>query len=99
MTNKEILNLKFYSYDLQKTVTVRKWLKALLTTLISHLDEFSSKNPMRCSHWWGQICLVFVKNKLIDGYIECDEDGDLIECDYDLKQFQEIIIRLIEEEF
>lgn len=47
----EQLDLKFYSQDLSKVVTIREYLKTLLRTLWEEGEGFSGKRPLGNSGW------------------------------------------------
>ena len=70
MTNQEILNLKFKSNDLDKTITIRDYFKAMLTVLWDKEENFSGKRPFGNSGWQEEVYGCFRKNKLIGNYYE-----------------------------
>lgn len=77
MTN--ILELKFHSEDLDKEVTIREFFYELMNLLWEEKDEFSGKYAWGNSDWDGDLIKCLVKNKLITGVI--DEDDNLDEYD------------------
>lgn len=92
MTSKEILELKFHSNDLRKTVTVKDFFKELLKRLFKEMECFSGKRPFGNSDWEYDMCACFIKNGIVDGKI--DEDGYIYECNW--RQFDNVIQVLIE---
>ncbi len=74
MTNSEILNLKFYSEDLSKKVSIKQFFHILLKTVWIEQEEFDGKRPFGNSGWDGDLIKCLVQNKIIEG--EIDEYGD-----------------------
>lgn len=60
-------------------VSVREYLRQLLTTLWEERDEFSGKRPFGNSGWEYDVYLGLVKAGLLEGKI--DEDGYLEDVD------------------
>lgn len=60
-------------------VTVKEYLRTLLTTLITEGEDFSGKRPFGNSCWEYQVYAAFVKAKLVDG--KQDEEGYLEDVD------------------
>lgn len=91
MTNQEILNMAFKSTDLQKELTIRQFLKELLTTLFQEGECFSGKRPFGKSGWTYDMEKALINSGVIHGtfdewgYIETSEG------------IHEIIYDLIEE--
>lgn len=93
-----ILDLKFYSNDLEKEVTVREFFFELLKTLWIEQEGFSGKRPFGNSGWDGNLIVCLIKNKLVSGEIdlvhgELDEDGYLEI--YDSAEVDEFVINMI----
>lgn len=86
--DKSVLDIKFYSNDLDKELTVREFMQTLLITLFEEQDGFSGKRPFGNSCWDGDMIMALIKNKAIKGTVEeeLDEDGDLIMRDYHLEE-------------
>jgi len=91
MTNKQILQLKFKSGDLNKELTIKDYLKELLTELWKEGEGFSGKRPFGNSGWEYDIYVALVKNKVIKG--EFDDD-DYLE-DYDSKEADKKMLEVI----
>lgn len=69
----EIANLKFYSQDLGKLVTIKEYLKTLLLTLWIEGEDFSGKRPLGNSAWQYDLYIALIAAKLVKG--ELDEYG------------------------
>jgi len=82
-----ILDLKFKSEDLGKTVTIREFFFQLLKTLWIEKEEFSGSNPFGNSGWDGDLIKCLIKNKLIKGTLD---DGFLDE--YDEKEVDKFVL-------
>ncbi len=70
-----ILDLKFYSNDLNKEVTIREFFYELMKALWEEGEQFSGKYPLGNSDWDGDLIICLIENKLISGSL--DEDGYL----------------------
>ena len=88
----EILNLKFYSKDLDREITIKDFFKKLLKTLFKEKETFDSKRPFGNSDWDCDLIVCLIKNNIIYGKL--DEDG-YIE-DYDEKRYDLMLQILIE---
>lgn len=69
----EILNLKFYSKDLDKELTIKDFFKKLLVTLFKEKEMFDSKRPFGNSDWDDDLIVCLIKNNIIHGKL--DEEG------------------------
>lgn len=87
------LDIKFYSSDLDTTVTLREYLKRLLYTLWDEADGFSGKRPFGNSGWQTSIAESLVKAGALEGTID---DDDYLH-DYDETEFDLIITTAIGE--
>lgn len=67
MKNQEILDLVFYSGDLGKDVTIRKWFEAIVMALWEDQESFSGKRPLGNSGWDGDLVACLIRNNLIPG--------------------------------
>lgn len=79
MTNQELLETKFKCSDLNKTVTIREYLHALLQKLWREGEGFSGKRPFGNSGWEHDLYAPLVKAGAIKGSF--DGDGYLNDCD------------------
>jgi hypothetical protein len=68
MTNQEILDLKFKSEDLHKTITIRNYFKELLLTLWKEEEGFSGKRPFGNSGWQKEVYNCFADNNINGNY-------------------------------
>lgn len=93
MTNSEVLNLEFYSNDLDETLTIKEFFKRLLLRLWEEQDCFSGKRPFGNSGWYYDIIICLIHNKIIKG--TTDLDGYLE--DYDKDEAFNLIEELIKE--
>ena len=88
MTNKEILKLKFYSNDLEKEISIKKYLKLLLIKLLQETECFDGKRLFGNSDWTYDLGECLRKNGIIstikdsddcDGYLTSDFNNKIIE--------------------
>jgi len=77
----DVLNLKFYSNDLDRKVTIRQFFYELLKTLWREKECFSGKRPFGNSDWDGDLIVCLIRNEYVSG--ELDNDGYIEECDYE----------------
>ena len=89
----EVLELAFFSTDLDKFITVREFLKKILSTFIIEREQFSSKRPFGNSDWDSDLIKLFIKMRIIKGTV--DEYDDIE--DFDNKKFNLILQKLIKE--
>lgn len=92
---KDILDIVFYSDDLRTNLSIKDYLKKLLTTLFEEQDGFSGKRPFGNSCWDYNLYHALFKNGLIDGEEEIDEDGEVLEVNYDVDEGYKLIIAAI----
>lgn len=85
------LDLSFESRDLYETLTVRDYMKRLLTTLFEEGEGFSGKRPFGNSGWEYDIARPLISGGYISG--EIDSDG-CVE-DFDEDEFQRGVRLLI----
>lgn len=71
----KISDLKFYSGDLDREVSLKEYFHEILKTLLEEGEGFSGKRPLGNSGWTGDLAACLVKNGIIPGKI--DEDGYL----------------------
>lgn len=76
MTPKEILNLKFYCDDHDRTLTIREYFVELLQSLWYEGEGFSGKRPFGNSGWQWDLYKPLIENKLIKGKL--DSEGESI---------------------
>lgn len=69
----EWLDLVFYSKDLNREVTIKAYLKALLLTVWEKEEGFTGKRPFGNSGWTYSLYAVLISNQVIPGSF--DEDG------------------------
>lgn len=92
MIDKKILDLRFYSNDLDKEITIKDFFKTLLKQLFKEGSNFSGKRPFGNSDWDGDLCVCLIENKIVNG--EIDEYGYIENCDWGY--FDIVVERLIE---
>lgn len=80
MIDKKILDLRFYSNDLGKEITIKDFFKALLRKLFEERENFSGKRPFGNSDWDGDLCVCLIENKIVNG--EIDKNGYIETCDW-----------------
>jgi hypothetical protein len=94
MKPKDALGLKFYCGDLREELTVKQYLKKLLTTVWMEADGFSGKRPFGNSGWTYDIYACLIKNGAIDGKLDdCGYVDDVDE--YEADQYVAQIIDAI----
>lgn len=101
MEIKDIYNIEFYCDDLDKTVTIRQYLKTLLKTLWEEGEGFSGKRPFGNSGWEMTLIVPLVENEIVEGEIyywkdDFDNHYEDIE-DYDKQEYYKVVNKLIEE--
>lgn len=94
MTNKEILKLKFYSDDLGKEISIKKYLKKLLKKVILETEGFDGKRPFGNSDWIYELAYCLCENEIIENVPIEGEDGYY---DFDYDEFEKKMIELIDE--
>lgn len=67
----KICDIEFECYDFDYPITLRKWLKRVLLTLVKEREGFSGKRPFGNGGWVGYLGKPFV----IAGLLEGDEEG------------------------
>lgn len=87
----DLLELKFYSDDLNEELTIREFMQRLLITLFDEMEGFSGKRPFGNSSWDDDLIKCLVRNHIIIG--EIDEDGYLD--GYDGKAYDNVIKQII----
>ena len=93
INNKGLLELVFYCDDLDRTLSIREYLKELLRKLWKEGEGFSGKRPFGNSGWEWDVAKPLIRFGVINGAL--DED-DYIE-DIDTKAFNKLILELIDE--
>jgi len=71
----EIVELKFFSNDLDMELTIREYLRILLRTLWDEEDGFSGKRPFGNSCWQHELYDPLVRAGIIDGNVDDEYDG------------------------
>jgi hypothetical protein len=84
----EVLDLKFYSNDLYKDVTIREYFYCIMKSLWEQQEYFSGKRPLGNSDWDGDLIKCLIQNKLIKGKI--DKDGYIDK--YSYKELNNFVI-------
>lgn len=69
MEPRAILELTFYSNDLDEDVTIGEWLAAMLTALWEEGEGFSGKRPLGNSGWEYDALPVLIENGVVDGQV------------------------------
>ncbi len=75
----KIKNIKFYSNDLNREITIKEYLKELLRTLWIGGESFSGKRPFGNSGWEYDLYLPLIKENIIIGSL--DEFECIDSCD------------------
>lgn len=75
----DALEIRFYSQDLKRFVTVREFLKTLLMKMFTE-REFNGKRPFGSSSWDGDLFIALIRDGKIHGTI--DSDGFISEIDW-----------------
>jgi hypothetical protein len=91
MVETNVLDLKFYSKDLGKNITIRQFFFELMEKLWLQQECFNSKRPFGNSSWDSDLIVCLIKNNLIKG--ELDEDEYINK--YDNKEVDEFVISKI----
>ena len=99
MDYKKILNLKFYSNDLQYNVTVGYFLEQLLKTLLIQGENFNSKRPFGNSGWEYDLAICLVENNIIEGKVNRMDSGLILDSEFDIYSFHEVMGELITDIF
>ena len=80
MQPNELLELALFSTDLDKTVSLREYLKELLSKVWEEGEGFSGKRPFGDSGWERQLEIDMIESGLRpyrkDKYDELEYDGD-----------------------
>lgn len=92
MNDKEILELRFYSNDLDEEITIKDFFKVLLKKLFEEKECFSGKRPFGNGGWEYDLCACLIENKIVNG--EIDKYGYIETCDWGY--FDIVVERLIE---
>jgi len=93
MKIKQIADLKFYSNDLDKNLSIKEYLKTLLETLWEEKECFDGKRPFGNSSWDYDIIRCLIKNNVIEGTLDEDGNVDI----YDSEDSDKIIMRVIKQ--
>lgn len=80
MNRKEIIELRFYSDDLDRELSIKEYFHELLKVLWDEKEGFSGKRPFGNSGWEADIAKCLVKNGFVKGKL--DSEGDLQECNW-----------------
>lgn len=92
-----IYNTEFYCSDLNRTVTVKDYLKELLLTLWKKGEGFSGKRPFGNSRWTGELAILLIEAKALQGFVKWDDSNTYIQdFDYDEEEYYDLVIKLIE---
>lgn len=89
----EALDLKFYSSDLGKDVTIRDYLHELLLTLWNKGESFSGKRPFGNSGWETDLFIPLIKAGYVKGTL--DEDGYLEGVEKDAPKYVQQLIHFM----
>ena len=85
MTNKEILKLRFYSDDLGKEITIKKYLKLLLIKLLQETECFDGKRPFGSSGWTYDLGECLRENGIIPTIKDSDDCNGYLTSDFNKK--------------
>lgn len=98
ITPEKALDLSFYCGDLDSTLTIREYFKALLTALWEKEESFSGKYPFGNSGWQYALQLPLVRAGAIKGEIlRDDEDDDYEEVDeVDHDEYEQFVLDMID---
>lgn len=85
------LDTKFFCLDLDEEVTVRGYLKALLTTLLDEEESFSGKRPFGNSGWLYDLARPLISAGVVEGQIVDNEP-----IHFEIANVQRAAIELVE---
>jgi hypothetical protein len=86
-----LLNLSFYSDDLEETLTIKAFFIQLLSDVWTEKECFDGKRPFGNSDWDRDILVCLIKNKAFPGTL--DKKGRVKE--YDSEAFEEFVLKEI----
>jgi len=86
----EVLDLKFYSNDLYKEVTIREYFYCLMKTFWEEQENFSGKRPLGNSDWTIDLVECLIENKLVKG-----KKNKYDEWDFEWKDVDKFVINEI----
>jgi len=95
MTNQELLNIKIKSFNHDNDLTVKGYLRLLLTNLWDKGESFSSKRPFGDSGWEYDLYIPLILSGAIKG--EIDQYGDILS--FDTVAANGLVFTLIDECF
>jgi hypothetical protein len=91
----EMLSLRFESRDLGEELTIRDYMRRLLSTLFKEGESFSGKRPFGNSGWEYDIAEPLVRAGAVRGSIRTEEgEADELE-EYDEEEFQMAVSKMI----
>lgn len=93
----ELLNLTFYSEDAGKDITIKEYIKRFAIQLFIKGICFNSKRPFGNSGWEEEIPIALIKNNVLNGRLEYDEDGYISDLTYDENEYKELITKIFNE--
>lgn len=97
MTAAEALNISFESRDLYRELTIRDYMKELLSTLFREGESFSGKRPFGNSGWEYDIIEPLVRAGVVRGSFYEAEEGEVPELDeYDRASFERVVTEMIQ---
>ena len=88
------LDVDFYCEDLGFTLTVKDYLKQLLSTLWIEEEGFSGKRPFGNSCWKYDIIYALIESGYLAGKVKRDEYG-VIDSEFDGEDAEDFILCLI----
>lgn len=93
----DIYNSEFYCDDLNTTVTVKGYLKALLSKLWEEGEGFSGKRPFGNSGWERDLAVPLIQSGYLKGSVDFDEDGYLEDLKFNRNDYDHLVCQLIQE--
>ncbi len=76
MTPAKALDIRYFSQDIGKVVSIREYLKTLLLTLWDEGESFSGKRPLGNSGWEHELVAPLIYAGCIKGTLRCYNDDD-----------------------
>jgi hypothetical protein len=87
----QLLDVRFESRDLDEEVSIRDYMRLLLTTLFKEGEGFSGKRPFGNSGWEYEIIGALIRAGAVSGYL--DSEGCVN--DYDEDDYQIALRKMI----
>lgn len=92
----EFLDVIYCDRDLDCALTVREYLKKLLSKVWSDDECFNGKRPFGNSGWKYEngICAMLIKHGLLEGKL--DADGDVVVAELNKREANKIMLQVIQ---